>query len=28
LETNSPSKQLEADMRKNLTYIRSVMAQS
>jgi sugar phosphate isomerase/epimerase len=28
LETNSPSKQLEADMRKNLTYIRNVMAQS
>ena len=28
LETDSPSKQLEADMRKNLTYIRNVMAQS
>jgi L-ribulose-5-phosphate 3-epimerase len=28
LETDSPSKQLEADMRKNLNYIRGVMAQS
>jgi sugar phosphate isomerase/epimerase len=28
LETDAPSKQLEADMRKNLTYIRDVMAQS
>jgi sugar phosphate isomerase/epimerase len=28
LETDSPSKQLEADMRKNLTYIRNVMTQS
>jgi sugar phosphate isomerase/epimerase len=28
LETECPSKQLEADMHKNLTYIRNVMAQS
>ena len=28
LETDAPSKQLEADMRKNLAYIRNVMAQS
>lgn len=28
LETDAPSKDLEADMRKNLTYIRDVMAQS
>ncbi len=28
LETDAPSKQLEADMRKNLAYIRHVMAQS
>lgn len=28
LETDAPSKQLESDMRKNLTYIREVMAQS
>ena len=28
LETDAPSRQLEADMRKNLTYIRNVMAQS
>ena len=28
LETDSPSKQLEADMRKNLAYIRNLMAQS
>jgi L-ribulose-5-phosphate 3-epimerase len=28
LETDAPSKQLEADMRKNLAYIRTVMAQS
>lgn len=28
LETDSPSKQLESDMRKNLAYIRKVMAQS
>lgn len=28
LETDAPSRQLEADMRKNLTYIRDIMAQS
>jgi sugar phosphate isomerase/epimerase len=28
LETDAPAKQLEADMRKNLAYIRNVMAQS
>jgi hypothetical protein len=28
LETDAPSKQLEADMRKNLAFIRNVMAQS
>ena len=28
LETDSPSKQLEADMRKNLAYIRNLMARS
>ncbi len=28
LETDAPSKQLEADMRKNLAYVRSLMAQS
>jgi L-ribulose-5-phosphate 3-epimerase len=28
LETDAPSKQLEADMRRNLTYIRGVMAES
>jgi sugar phosphate isomerase/epimerase len=28
LETDAPTKDLEADMRKNLTYIRNVMAQS
>ena len=28
LETDAPSKQLEADMRKNLTYIRGVLARS
>jgi L-ribulose-5-phosphate 3-epimerase len=28
LETDAPSKQLEADMRRNLTYIRSIMVQS
>ena len=28
LETDAPSKQLEADMRKNLAYVRNLMAQS
>jgi hypothetical protein len=28
LETDAPSKQLEDDMRKNLAYIRNVMARS
>jgi hypothetical protein len=28
LETDAPSSQLEVDMRKNLAYIRNVMAQS
>jgi sugar phosphate isomerase/epimerase len=28
LETDAPSKQLEADMRKNLAYIREVIARS